>query len=160
MEDSNSNKGMFEVEYNRIKSFHLQADYYRNYLNKTLNFEFQEVTKDAAQAYLKKVIGRTIRKMTTGADVIALISVIGELVKSETDGKWFLIERHEINKVVYEPNILTSEGNVYMISGRIVGMVKWKVSRLDNVFIDVHSKITMPIKWDNYSKYRETIMLE
>lgn len=72
----NPGQDMFDIEGDRMKSFHLQADYYRNHLNTVLKFSFPEITKEAVQAYLKKVIGRKIKKLTTGSDVVALISVI------------------------------------------------------------------------------------
>ena len=152
---------MFDIEGDRMKTFHLQADYYRNHLNKVLRFEFPEITKEAAQAYLKKVIGRKIRTLTTGTDVVALICVIGELVKAETGGKWFLEKSYGMYNPIYEPNILTSKGNVYFMSSRIVGKVKWRTSNLEDIFIDVHSTLTEPIKWKKYSKNRDNlIMLE
>ena len=157
----NPEQDMFDIEGDRMETFHLQADYYRNHLNKVLKFDFSEITKEAAQAYLKKVIGRTIKQLTTETDIVALISVIGELVKAETNGKWFLEKRYGTYNPVYEPNILTSSGNVYLMSSRVIGKVKWKVSNLDRIFIDVHSTLTEPLKWTNYSKGRNNlIMLE
>jgi hypothetical protein len=157
----NPEQDMFDIEGDKMKSFHLQADYYRNHLNKVLKFDFPEITKEAAQGYLKKVIGRKIKNLTTGTDVVALISVIGELVKAETGGKWFLEKRYGMYNPIYEPNILTSEGNVYFMSSRIIGKVKWRVSKLENIFLDVHSTLTEPIKWKKYSKNRDNlIMLE
>ena len=117
--------------------------------------------KNAAQVYLKKVIGRSIKKLTTPNDVVALISVIGELVKKEINGKWFLVKSYGMYNPIFEPNIVSSAGNVFFISGNIIGKVKWRVSSLDNIFIAAHSKLTVPIKWKKYSKGRESlIMLE
>ncbi|MFT3946440.1 MAG: hypothetical protein QM763_05640 [Agriterribacter sp.] len=152
---------MFDVEGDRMKTFHLQADHYRQHLNNILKFDFQEINKEAAQAYLKKVIGRKIKTLTTAIDVVALISVIGELVKAETGGKWFLVKRYGTYNPIYEPNILTSGGNVYLISSRIIGKVKWRSSRLEDIFTDIHSTLREPIKWTKYSKNRNNlIMLE
>jgi hypothetical protein len=152
---------MFEIEGDRMLTFHLQADHYRQHLNTVLKFDFPEITKEAAQAYLKKVIGRKIKTLTTGTDVVGLISVIGELVKAETGGKWFLEKRYGTYNPIYEPNILTSKGNVYLMSSRIIGNVKWRTSRLEDIFTDVHSTLTEPLKWKKYSKYRDNlIMLE
>ena len=85
----NPEKSLFEIEEDRIKTFHLQANHYRQHLNTVLKFDFPAITEEAAQAFLKKVIGRFIKKLTTPTDMVALISVIGELVKQETNGKWF-----------------------------------------------------------------------
>ncbi len=157
----NPDKEMFEIEGDRVKTFHLQVDHYRQHLNNVLKFDFKEITKEAAQAYLKKVIGRKIKTLTTATDVVALISVFGELVKAETGGKWFLEKRYGTYNPIYEPNILTSEGNVYLMSSRIIGKIKWRTSKLEDIFIDVRSKMTEPIKWDKYSKHRDNlIMLE
>ena len=157
----NSNKEIFDVEGDRIKAFHLQADHYRQHLNKILKFDFPEITKEAAQAYLKKVIGRFIKRLTTPTDVVALVSVIGELVKQETNGKWFLENRYGTYNPIYEPNIVTSDGNVILMSSKVIGKIKWRTSSLDTIFIDVHSKMTEPIKWKKYSKARDNlIMLE
>lgn len=150
---------MFDIEGERMKTFHLQADYYRNHLNRTLEFDFLEITKEAAQAYLRKVIGRKIKGLTTGTDVVALICVIGELVKSETGGKWFLVKRYGIYNPIFEPYILTSKGTVYSISSRIIGKVKWRTPNLEDIFIDVHSTLTEPIKWKEYSKNRDNLMM-
>jgi len=158
----NPDKEMFEIEESKIKTFHLQADYYRNHLNRVLNFDFKKITKEAAQAYLKKVIGRYIRQLTTPTDVVALISVIGELVKKEIDGKWFLEKRYGMYNPIYEPNIVTTAGNVFLITGNVTGSVKWRASSLDNIFIDAHSRLTEPLKWKDYSKGRKKnlILLE
>ena len=157
----NPEQEIFDIESDRMKSFHLQADHYRKHLNTVLKFDFPEITKEAAQAYLKKVIGRKINTLTTGTDVVALISVIGELVKAETGGRWFLEKRYGTYNPIYEPSILTSEGNVYKMSSRIIGKIKWRTSRLDDIFIDVHSTLKEPIKWERYSKFNDNlIMLE
>lgn len=157
----NPEMDMFEIEGDRMKTFHLQADYFRNHLNTILKFDFPEITKEAAQAYLKKVIGRSIKKLTTPNDVVALISVIGELIKKEINGKWFLVKSYGMYNPIFEPNIVSSAGNVFLISSNIIGKVKWRVSSLDNIFIDAHSKLTEPIKWKKYSKGRDNlIMLE
>ena len=157
----NPEKEMFEIEGDRMKTFNLQADHYRKHLNEVLQFDFPEITKEAAQAYLSKVIGRFIKKLTTPTDVIALISVIGELVKAETSGKWFLVKRYGTYNPIYEPNIVTGSGNVLPISSRIMGLVKWRVARLEHIFIDIHSTLTEPIKWEKYSKLSPNlIMLE
>ena len=155
----NPEQEMFDVEGDRMKTFHLQADRYRQHLNNVLKFDFQEINKEAAQAYLKKVIGRKIKTLTTATDVVALISVIGELVKAEIGGKWFLVKRYGTYNPIYEPNILTSAGNVYLISSRIIGKVKWRTSKLEDIFIDVHSTLTEPIKWTKFSKNRDDLIL-
>jgi len=155
----NPEQEIFDIESDRIKKFHLQADHYRKHLNTVLKFDFPEITKEAAQAYLKKVIGRKIKTLTTGSDVVALISVIGELVKAETGGKWFLEKRYGTYNPIYEPSILTSQGNVYKMSSRIIGKVKWRTSKLEDIFIDVHSTLTEPIKWEKYSKYRDNLVM-
>jgi hypothetical protein len=155
----NPEQEIFDIEGDRIKIFHLQADHYRKHLNTVLKFDFPEITKEAAQAYLKKVIGRKIKTLTTGTDIVALISVIGELVKAETGGKWFLEKRYGTYNPIYEPNIVTGDGNVVLMSSNIIGKVKWRVSSLDHIFIDVHSKLTEPIKWDRYSKVRDNLIM-
>ncbi len=156
---ANPGSNMFDTECERIKTFHLQADHYRKHLNKVLKFDFDEITKDSAQAYLKKVIGRKIKGVTTGTDVIALISVIGELVKRETNGKWFLEKYYGVYNPMYEPNIHTESGNVFLISSQIMGFVKWRVSTLENIFISAHSTMTVPIKWINFQKNRKNLIL-
>lgn len=80
-------KEIFDFEGDRMKTFHLQANHYRQHLNNVLKFDLQEINKEAAQTYLKKVIGRSIKKLTTPTNVVALISVIGELVRQETNRK-------------------------------------------------------------------------
>jgi hypothetical protein len=115
------------LELDAAITFHLQADYYRQYLNKILKFDFPVITKEATAAYLKKVVGRAIRRLTTETDVIALISVIGELVKAEVGGQWFMIDRLSFDEpyhTVYEPAIRTSQDTVFLISTQIFGMVK------------------------------------
>lgn len=155
----NPEQGLFDFENDRTRSFHLQANYYREHLNTVLKFDFPVITKEAAQAYLKKVIGRKIKGITTATDVIALISVIGELVKAETSGKWFLIKSYGTYNPTYEPNILTLEGNVYLMSSRIISKIKWRTSRLEDIFNDVHSKITAPIEWKKFSENRSDLIL-
>lgn len=155
----NPDKDMFEVEGDRMKSFHLQSDYFRNHLNTVLKFDFPEITKEAAQAYLKKVIGRDIKKLTTPNDIVALISVIGEVVKKEINGKWFLEKRYGMYNPIYEPNIVSSTGNVFFISSNIIGKVKWKISSLDYILIAAHSKFTVPLKWKKFSKGRDNLIL-
>ncbi|WP_303312484.1 hypothetical protein [Hymenobacter sp. BT730] len=155
----NPEQNMFDNEGDKIKAFHLQADYYRNHLNKVLKFNFPEITKEAAQEYLKKVIGRKIKNLTTGKDIVALISVIGELVKAETGGKWFLVKRYGSYNPTYEPNILTSAGNIYLMSSRIIGKIKWRTSRIEDIFIELHSTLTEPIKWVDYSKSRNNLIV-
>jgi hypothetical protein len=155
----NPDKEMFEVEGDRMKTFHLQADHYRQHLNGVLKFDFSEITKEAAQAYLKKVIGRFIKKLTTPTDIVALISVIGELVKQETNGKWFLEKRYGIYNPIYEPNIVAGNGNVILMSSKIIGQIKWRVSSLDRIFVDVHSKLTKPIKWKEYLRGRDNLII-
>lgn len=99
--------------------------------------------------------------MTTPTDVVALISIIGELVKQETRGKWFLEKRYGTYNPIYEPNIVTGDGNVILISSQIVAKTKWRVSSLDTVFIAINSKLTQPIKWKMYAASRENLtMLE
>ena len=85
----NPEQEMFDIEGDRMATFHLQADHYRQHLNNILKFDFKEINKEAAQAYLKKIIGRKIKTLTTSTDVVALISVIGELVKAETNWNGF-----------------------------------------------------------------------
>ena len=104
------------------------------------------------------MIGRFIKKLTTPTDIIALISVIGELVKKETNGKWFLEKRYGLYNPIYEPNLVTGSGNVFPISSRILGLVKWRVAKLEHIFIDVHSTLTEPIKWKTYSKHRPNLI--
>lgn len=157
----NPDKEMFEIEGDRVKTFHLQANHYRQHLNKVLKFDFPEITKEAAEAWLKKAIGRFIKKLTTPTDIVALISVIGELVKQETNGKWFLEKSYGIYNPIYEPNIVTASGNVILITSNIIGQIKWRLSSLDTILFDVHSKKTAPIKWKKYSKQNSNlIMLE
>ena len=124
-----------------------------------MKVNYPSINKESAQAYLKKVIGRAIRKLTTGKDVIALISIIGELVKEETKGRWFLIKRYGVYNPVYEPSLITSSGDVFLISSKVMGKVKWKVSDLELIFNDVHSKISPKIKWDEYSKARNNLVI-
>ena len=155
----NPEQEILDVEGDRMKTFHLQADHYRQHLNNVLKFDFQEINKEAAQAYLKKVIGRKIKTLTTATDIVALISVIGELVKAETGGKWFLVKRYGTYNPIYEPNILTSTGNVYLMSSRIIGKIKWRTAKLEDIFIDVHSTLTEPIKWTKFSKNRDDLIL-
>ncbi len=60
-----------------------------------------------------------------------------------------------------EPSLLTSQGNIYNMSSRIVSKVKWRTSKLEDIFTDVHSTLSEPIKWKKYSKYNDNlIMLE
>jgi hypothetical protein len=155
----NPDKDMFEVEGDRMKTFHLQSDHYRKHLNNVLKFDFQNITKEAAQSYLSKVVGRSIKKLTTPTDVIALISVIGELVKKETNGKWFLEKRYGTYNPIYEPNIITESGGVFFMSNSIIGSVKWKVAKLEHILIDAHSKLTEPINWTKYSKGRPYLVI-
>jgi len=156
----NPGKDMFDIEGERMRTFHLQAEYYKDHLNKVLKFNFKEITKESVQTYLSKVIGRKIKKLTTPTDIVALISVIGELVKRETSGKWILEKRYGMYNPIYEPNIVTSDGNLISISFNVMGLVKWRVAKLDTIFIHIHSKLTAPIKFDKYSKGRRIIMLE
>lgn len=155
----NPEQEMFDIESDRMKTFHLQANHYLDHLNKVLKFDYQEITKEAAQAYLKKVIGRFIKKLTTPTDIVALISVIGELVKQETNGKWFLEKRYGTYNPIYEPNIVTGDGNVILFNSKIIGKIKWRISSLEKIFIDIHSKLTEPIKWERYSKVRDNLIM-
>jgi hypothetical protein len=155
----NPEKEFFEAEADRMKTFHLQADHYRKHLNKVLKLEFKEITKEAAQAYLSKVIGRNIKKLTTPTDIIALISVIGELVKNETRGKWFLEKRYGLYNPIYEPNIVTGSGNVFSMSFNVLSHVKWRVAKLEHIFIHVHSTLKKPANWKKYSKDRPNLVL-
>ena len=155
----NPNKEPFEIEGKRMLTFHLQSEYYRQYLNNVLKFNYPTITKDSAQAYLKKVIGRSIKCVTKPTDVVALISVIGELVKQETNGKWFLQKRYGLYNPVYEPNIITKAGNIFWINSRIFGSIKWRTSSLDHIFIDVHSSMIEPTKWRKYSKGQDNLII-
>ena len=150
------------LEKDAATTFHLQADFYRQYLNQVLKFDFPAITKEAAVAYLKKVVGRAIRKLTTENDVIALISVIGELVKAEVGGQWFMIDRISFDEpyhTVYEPAIRTAQDTVYFIGTEIFGMVKWKVTTLENIFVSAHSYLTVPINWSSFAKRRPGLLL-
>jgi hypothetical protein len=150
------------LELDEARTFHLQADYYRQYLNSVLKFDFPEITKEAATAYLKKAVGRAIRKLTTEADVIALIAVIGELVKTEVGGQWFLIDRQSFEapyRTVYEPAIRTENDTVFLISSAIFGKIKWKTANLDTIFIAARSHMTVPISWPTFAEHRPGLIL-
>jgi hypothetical protein len=150
------------LELDAAINFHLQADYYRQYLNKILKFDFPVITKEATAAYLKKVVGRAIRRLTTETDVIALISVIGELVKAEVGGQWFMIDRLSFDEpyhTVYEPAIRTSQDTVFLISTQIFGMVKWKVTTIENIFISARDYMTVPIRWAEFAKDSPGLLL-
>ena len=73
--------------------------------------------------------------------------------------KWFLEKRYGTYNPIYVPNIVTGNGNVILVSSEIIGSIKWRTSSFDNIFIDVHSKLTEPIKWDSYSKVRDNLIL-
>jgi hypothetical protein len=154
----NPENDMFDVDGDSMLTFHLQANHYRQHLNNILKFDFPEITKDAAQTYLKKVIGRSIKRVTKPTDIIALISVIGELVKMETNGKWFLVKRYGTYNPFYEPNLVTADGNVLLVSDNVVGSIKWRVSSLDNIFIHFHSKLLEPIEWKRYAEGRNDLI--
>lgn len=158
----NVEKVIFDFEEDRIKNFHLQSEHYRKHLNSILNFDYPQITKEAAKYYLKKVIGRSIKKVTTPSDIIALISVIGQLVKDETDGKWFLVKRYGTYNPIYEPYIVTASGNVISISSQVLGFKKWRVSALEDIFTRVHSKSTIALKWERFLNDRPNriILLE
>lgn len=154
----NPEQELFDVEYERIKSFHTQTPHYMDYLNKVLKLDFKELTKEVALVYLKKVVGRTIRKLTVDKDIVALISIFGQLVKEETDGKWFLQKRYGTYNPKFEPHIRTASGNVVLISGKIMSIVKWKIATLESIFADIHYQKTQPLTWDNYSRLHTDLL--
>ncbi|MBL0334730.1 MAG: hypothetical protein IPP73_05260 [Chitinophagaceae bacterium] len=84
----NPEMDMFEIEGDRMKTFHLQADYFRNHLNTILKFDFPEITKKLPRRILKSH-RPLIKKTYYPNDVVALISVIGELIKKEINGNGF-----------------------------------------------------------------------
>jgi len=86
--------------------------------------------------------------------------IIGEIAKMETNGKWFLEKRYGVYNPFYEPNIITSSGNVVLISDLIRGNIKWKVSSLDMIFGFVHYRGLEPLKFEKYSKGKNILMLE
>ncbi len=150
---------IFDIDSDSVKNFHLQAEHYQKYLNRVLKFSFPEITKEAAQAYLKKVIGRSIKQTTLPNDILALISVIGELIKQETNGKWFLLKSYGTYNPIYEPNIVTAIGNVFLISSQIIRCVKCRTSKLENIFDKVHSQIKEHVKWENYAHGRDNLII-
>jgi hypothetical protein len=154
----NPEQDMYDTERERIMSFHLQTSYYLEHLNSTLKLSFKEINKESALIYLKKIIGREIRKLNTNQDIVALIAIFGQLIKQETDGKWFLEKRYGTYNPKYEPNIRTASGNVILISGKIIGNVKWKVATLESIFADIHYKKTVPLTWTDYSRHRTNLI--
>lgn len=154
----NPEQDMYDTERERIMSFHLQTSYYLEHLNSTLKLSFKEINKESALIYLKKIIGREIRKLNTNQDIVALIAIFGQLIKQETDGKWFLEKRYGTYNPKYEPNIRTASGNVILISGKIIGNVKWKVATLESIFADIHYKKTVPLTRTDYSRHRTNLI--
>ena len=71
----------------------------------------------------------------------------------------FLDKRYGLYNPIYEPNLVTGSGNVFPIAMRILGLVKWRVAKLEHVFIDVHSTLTEPLKWKKYSKQRPNLVI-
>ena len=55
--------------------------------------------------------------------------------KLYSTGKWFLEKRYGTYNPIYEPNIVTEDGNVILMSSKIIGKIKWRTSLLENIFI-------------------------
>ena len=129
-------KTIFEGESERLLELPSQVEHYKDYLNKSLKFEFTSITKESAQLYLKKVVGRTIKTVATNKEKLAIIVIFGHLIKEETNGSWLLLKRYGKYNPYYEPQILTRSNKVIMLSMSVMSLIKWKVTNLNSIFND------------------------
>jgi hypothetical protein len=152
----NPDKDLFQTEIERIKSINKNIEFYKDHLNKTLKFNFQELTREAAQAYMKKIIGRSIKKLTTNTDLVALIAIIGEIFKREIEGMWVLEKWYGLYNPYYIPCILTKRNKLIFIGDTILTQLKWKVSSIDLIFNKKEGSIDLKER----GKHRACFILE
>jgi hypothetical protein len=153
---NNPGNSLYDTEIERIKSIHMQIDFYRLHLNRVLKLDFEEINRDACQGYLKKIIGRTIRKLTTNTDLIGLIAVFGEVLRREIHGQWVIEKWYGIYNPHYKPRILDKDQRLIFIDDKILGQVKWKVSSADRIFEEEGGIIDMKLR----SEHHECTILE
>lgn len=130
----NPGNNLYDTEIDRIKTINKQIDFYRTHLNTILKFDFEEISREAAQAYIKKVVGRTIKKLTTNTDLVGLIAVFGELIRKEIGGKWVIEKWYGTYNPHYKPRILTKDDKLIFIDDTLLIQLKWKVTQIDSIF--------------------------
>jgi hypothetical protein len=153
----NPTKTIFENETNLLLNLPQEIHKYQQYLNETLKFEFEDISKESAQAYLKKIVGRSIKQVATDKEKVALIIMFGHLIKQEVNGTWMLEKIYGKYNPYYEPLIKTDANKIILLTSTILGLIKWKVTSIDSVFNDaIHDGIDI----ETYKKYKELIVLE
>lgn len=130
----NPENNLYDTEIDRIKTINKQIDFYRVHLNTVLKFDFEEISREAAQAYIKKVVGRTIKKLTTKTDIVGLIAVFGELIRQEIDRRWVIEKWYGTYNPHYKPRILTKDDKLLFIDDTLLIQLKWKVTQIDSIF--------------------------
>ncbi len=153
----NPTKTIFENETNQLLNLPQEIQKYQSYLNETLKFDFEDISKESAQAYLKKIVGRSIKQVATDKEKVALIVMFGHLIKQKVNGNWMLLKRYGKYNPYYEPQIKTDSNKVIMLSMTILGLIKWKVTSIMSVFNDFTYN---GIDFETYKKQGELINLE
>lgn len=153
----NPTKTIFENETNQLLNLPREIQNYKNYLNEILQFDFETISKESAQAYLKKIVGRSLKKVATDKEKVALIIMFGHLIKQEVNGSWILVKRYGKYNPYYEPEIRTDSNRVIMLTMRILGLLKWKVTSITSVF---HDFTYNGIDFETFKKQGELIILE
>ncbi len=151
----NPDKSLYDIEIDRIKSINKQIDIYREHLNTVLKFDFQELTREAAQAYIKKVVGRTIKKLTTDTDLVALIAIFGEIMRREIKGKWVLEKWYGTFNPYFMPKILNPNNKIIPINDSLLTAIKWKVTDVEHILNNTEGVLSLK----QTKEYHECIVL-
>lgn len=149
----NPGNNLYDTEIERIKSINKQIDFYRKHLNTVLKFDFEEISREVAQAYIKRVVGRTIKKLTTNTDLVGLIAIFGELLRKEINGKWVIEKWYGTYNPHYKPRILTKNNMLIFIDDVILIKLKWKVTKVDGIFENTEGIVDMGIRKKYHQQY-------
>lgn len=151
----NPNKNLYDTEIDRIKTIHKQIDFYKNHLNTVLKFDFQELSRDTAQAYAKKIVGRTIKKLTSDIDLVALVAIFGEIMRLEINGKWVLEKWYGTFNPYFVPKILNKKNKIIPINNSVLIAIKWKISDATHILKNTDG----PLSLKETRKHHECIVL-
>lgn len=146
----NPNRNFLESEKDRILDLPNNVDYFLDFLKKVLKLEFKEIDQNGLKICLSKVVGRKLKGVTTATEEIALIILAGEFIISQYGGEWFLQKRYGLYNPYYEPNILTNEKKVTMITSIITGSLKWKTSNINMI---LKSPLSAFISFDKFKSH-------
>ena len=151
----------FSREKERIINFHLQHNHYHRFLNQQLKLDFERIDMEAIEKYLSKVIGRTIKKAATEKETIGLISIVGQKFKELYPSKWIGSKRYGTYNSYLEPNLVTNNKRVILVSDLIRNSLKWKIKSTNSIFngLNFLNKDESEIGYD-YKQYTGVRMIE